>query len=294
MINFQNIENITILGVGLIGGSLGLALKQNNFPGTIIGLGRRLNTLEIALERSAVDAITLDFSEAIEKSDMIVISTPVEIITSIVQRVAQYTRDGCVITDVGSVKRTPVAMVENLLPDSLHFVGGHPMAGSEQAGVTAARADLFDGAMCILTPTEKTAPHALELVRALWESVGARITVMSPDEHDFLIAAASHLPHLTACMLAQTVGAIHNSAGAALDFTATGFRDTTRVASGSPDLWKGILLNNNDMLVPIIEQLIENLERVKRLLSEKNELELEAVLRQAKEIRDSVSVKRDA
>ena len=285
----DNFKNITILGVGLIGGSLGLALKKHKFSGTIMGLGRRLSTLEIALEKGAVDKITLDFAEAIESANIVVISTPVELIAPMAEQVVKHAKNGCIITDVGSVKRLPISIIESFLPKNLHFVGAHPMAGSEKSSVVAARADLFETALCILTPTEKTNPKSLKMIESLWRNVGANVTVMSPTEHDFLIAAASHLPHLTACLLAQTVGDIRNSAGSALDFTATGFSDTTRIASGSPEIWKGIFMQNADMLIPMVEKLMENLAAFKKILADKDESQLEKVLRQAKNIRDSVN-----
>jgi len=287
--NFKNIKNITILGVGLIGGSLGLALKKHNFSGNIMGLGRRLSTLEIALKKGAVDKITLDFAGAIEPADIVVISTPVELIAPMAEQVAKHAKDECIITDVGSVKRIPISIIESFLPEDLHFVGAHPMAGSEKSGAVAARADLFENAICILTPNEKTNPKAFEMIKSLWQTVGSNITIMSPAEHDFLIAAASHLPHLTACLLAQTVGDIRNSAGDALDFTATGFSDTTRIASGSPEMWKGIFMQNADMLIPMIEQLMANLEEFKKILADKDESQLEKILKKAKRIRDSTS-----
>ena len=287
--NFKRIQNITILGVGLIGGSLGLALKKHNFSGTIVGLGRRLSTLEIAKKKGAVDRITLDFAEAIESADIVVISTPVKLIAPMAKQVAKYARAGCIITDVGSVKRMPISIIESFLPENLHFVGGHPMAGTEKSGAVAAQADLFENALCILTPTERTNPKSLEMIESFWRTTRANITVMSPTEHDFLIAAASHLPHLTACLLAQTVGDIRNSAGNALDFTATGFSDTTRIASGSPEMWKGIFMQNADMLIPMIEQLMENLEAFKKILADKDESQLEKILGQAKRVRDSIN-----
>jgi len=280
------IQNITILGVGLIGGSLGLALKRIDFPAKLIGLGRRRSSLEIALEKGTVDEITTDFAEAIEPADVVVVCTPVESIPEMVERTCEYAKDGCVITDVGSVKRQIVTEVDRFLPEKLHFVGAHPMAGSEKSGATAAKSDLFEGAVCILTPTEKTTEKSVQLVRSLWESVGANTKIMSPTEHDSLIAAASHLPHLVACLLAKTVSECGNDVGKALDFTATGFKDTTRIASGSPEIWKSIFLQNGDMLIPIIEKFVENIEEFKRLLLNKDEEGIQRLLKLAKEIRD--------
>ncbi len=280
------IQNITILGVGLIGGSLGAALKRIDFPGTLIGLGRRRSSLEIALDKGIVDNITLDFAEAIEPADIVVVCTPVELIPEMVKRACEHAKDGCVITDVGSVKRQIVEEVDRFLPENLHFVGAHPMAGSEKSGPAAADPDLFKNADCILTPTKKTTEESVQLVRSLWESVGANTSIMSPTEHDFLIAAASHLPHLVACVLTETVNEFSNNKGKALDFTATGFKDTTRIASGSPEIWKNIFLQNGDMLIPIIDKFVENIEEFGRLLVNKDEESIQRALKRAKAIRD--------
>jgi len=287
--DITRVKNITILGVGLIGGSFGLALKRIDFPAKLIGLGRRRSSLEVALEKGTVDKITLNFAEAIENADIVLVCTTVETIPEMVKRICEHARNDCIITDVGSVKRQIVAEVDSFLPENLHFVGAHPMAGSEKRGATAARSDLFEGANCILTPTENTNKKALQLVSSLWESVGANIKIMSPDEHDFLIAAASHLPHLVACVLTKTVSEFGNDVGTALDFAATGFKDTTRIASGSPEIWKSILSQNSDMLIPMLEKFAENIEEFKRLLANKNVENIQGMLKNAKEIRDAVS-----
>jgi len=280
-------KRIAIIGVGLIGGSLGLALRRKGFDGVIEGYGRRRSTLEMALQIGAVDTIGLDFKEAGE-ADVVVICTPVEVIPDMVGKIAPSAKAGCVITDVGSVKRRVVERAEAILRSSnpsVPFVGGHPMAGSERSGVLAARADLFEEARCILTPTDSTPTSALDVVREMWEFVGARTLILSPLRHDQLIAAASHLPHISASALAETVGKM----GEALDLAATGFKDTTRVASGSPGIWKEILSQNADMIVPMIDALIEALVQYRRLLSSGDAEGLKRKLEIAKRIRESVN-----
>ena len=290
--DFSQIRNITILGVGLIGGSLGLALKAKGFRGELTGLGRRMETLDIALERGAVDSATTDFQTGIYDADIVVIGTPVNLIPEMVQRITEIRMSDArplLITDVGSIKDHIVEEIENFLAvPNLHFVGSHPMAGSEQASVVAARADLFDGAKCIVTPTNNTHPQALKLVTDLWQSVDTQVCYLSPTDHDLLIAGASHLPHLIASILTYTVGEISSDGVKALDFAATGFRDTTRIAAGSPQLWKAIFMQNARPLLPMIDSTIEHLVAFKTLLENQDDVEIERVLAHAKMLRDTL------
>ncbi|MCZ6680164.1 MAG: prephenate dehydrogenase/arogenate dehydrogenase family protein [Candidatus Poribacteria bacterium] len=293
--DFGQIRHITILGVGLIGGSIGLALKAKGFHGEITGLGRRMNTLEIALERRAIDQATTDFEVGIRQADLVVIGTPVDLIPAMAQRIAKVrASDGAplLITDVGSVKRQIVQQIEQLLAPPeyhrLHFIGSHPMAGSEKTSVAAARADLFEGAKCIVTPTDNTHPQAVRLITDLWKFVGAKLYHLSPTEHDTLIAGASHLPHLIASILTGAVGEIGVNSAKALDFAATGFRDTTRIAAGSPEIWTGIFMQNAYSLLPMIDALIENLATFKALLEDQDAAEIERVLTHSKILRDTL------
>ena len=290
--NFSQIRNITILGVGLIGGSLGLALKAKGFRGEITGLGRRMQTLDIALKRGAVDNTTTDFHAGIYDADLVVIGTPVDLIPRMVERIAEIRGSNVqplLITDVGSIKGQIVKEIENFLTATdLHFVGSHPMAGSEKTSVAAARPDLFDGAKCIVTPTDNTHPQVLKLITNLWQFVDTQVCHLSPTEHDLLIAGASHLPHLIASILTNTVGEIGNDTVKALDFAATGFRDTTRIAAGSPQLWRAIFIQNAHSLLPMINSTIENLVEFKTLLENQDDLEIERLLAHAKTLRDTL------
>jgi len=288
-LNFDEIENITIFGVGLIGGSLGLALKKYGFRGSITGLGRRMSTLEIALERQAVDQITTAPVKGLTKAQLVIIATPVDLIPISIQKFLDYVPKGCIFTDVGSVKGLIVSRVEEILTDSLYFVGAHPMAGSEKSGIKAARPNLFDGSTCIITPTESTDQDIYQVVKELWEIVGSNVKIMSPDEHDYIIGAASHLPHIIACVLTQTVAGTKNNQNNALDFTATGFRDTTRIAAGLPDIWRPILKDNSKSLIEMIDAFIDNLKIFKQSLIDCDEEKITKLLAEAKDIRDSLS-----
>lgn len=291
MEQIQQLRRITIWGVGLIGGSLGLALKKNGFQGQRVGLGRNIGRLENALEHDAVDVITTELAEGLRETDLVVLCTPVALVPMFVQQIlaAVDTRhQRIVLTDVGSTKSALVDMVEAQLQeqraDALSFIGGHPMAGSHETGVGAARATLFEKATCILTPTANTDADALALIKSLWEFVGAVPHLLSPKTHDLLVGAASHLPHLIASILTNTVANVETEEGKALDFTATGFRDSTRIAAGSPDLWTGIFTQNREVLLSLIDDIIENLTEFKTLLQTDNLAEVERVLLEAQVI----------
>ena len=291
MTQIQQLRRITIWGVGLIGGSLGLALKKNGFQGERVGLGRNIGRLENALACDAVDVVTTEIGEGIRGSDLVVICTPVELIPMLVQRIAESVdpqQHRMVLTDAGSTKSVLVRAVEEYLQThgsgAFSFIGGHPMAGSHETGVGAARETLFENAKCILTPTENSDPDALTLVKSLWEFVGAVPYLLSPETHDRLIGAASHLPHLIASILTNTVADVETDDGQALDFTATGFRDSTRIAAGSPDLWTGIFTQNGDVLLSLIDDIVANLIEFKTLLQTDNLVEIERMLVEAQTV----------
>lgn len=289
--DLRQIRRMTIWGVGLIGGSLGLALKANGFQGQRVGLGRNSARLEKALQHGAVDSVTTELTEGIRNSDLVVLCTPVELIPIFVASIAQVVdtqQSHIVITDVGSTKTVLVKAVEEYLKErdspAISFVGGHPMAGSHETGVSAARATLFENAKCILTPTANTDMDALQLIKNLWEFVGAVPYLLSPKTHDLLIGAASHLPHLIASVLTNSVATVETDSGKALDFAATGFRDTTRIAAGAPELWTGIFTQNADVLLFLIDSMIDNLVEFKTLLQTDNFAEIERVLFEAQVI----------
>ena len=286
----QQLRRITIWGVGLIGGSLGLALKKNGFQGQRVGLGRNIGRLEKALQSDAVDVVTTEMAEGLRGSDLVVLCTPVELVPVLVQHIIEVvgSQQSMVLTDVGSTKSVLVQTVEAQLREhgsnTISFVGGHPMAGSHETGVGAARATLFENATCLVTPTESTDSDSLQQVRSLWEFVGAVPHLLSPEIHDLLIGAASHLPHLIASLLTNTVANVETEHHKALDFTATGFRDSTRIAAGSPDLWTGIFSQNRDVLLSLIDDIVGNLSEFKTLLQTDNRVEIERVLLEAQVI----------
>jgi len=231
---------IAIIGVGLIGGSIGLAIKKRMVANEVVGVFRRQSTMRKALKRRAVDRGTLDIREGVKDADLIIIATPVSLIPDMASRAAKFAGENAVITDAGSTKAWIVDSVEKKFGKTAgpYFVGSHPMAGSEQGGVESATAGLLEGSPCIITKTGKTNRSALDKVARFWRALGASVKIMSPQAHDRSVSIVSHLPHIVAFGLAGATPAKE------LGCAAEGFRDTTRVASSDPELWADILTTN--------------------------------------------------
>jgi len=245
-------KDVAIVGVGLIGGSIGMRLVADGACRRVIGVGWRHTSLRLALDTKAIHEATLDAPSAAARSDLVIIATSVGLIPSMAERIMPACRPGTVVTDVGSIKGAIVRAVQKAARPDVEFVGAHPMAGSEKRGVAHAQADLFENALCILTPLEGKSTPATEKLRAFWGKLGARVTVMDPGEHDRLVATISHLPH---CVAAAVVASIPDDA---LKCTGQGFRDTTRIASGDADLWTDILIGNRDQVLASLRSFDES------------------------------------
>ncbi|MEI6971231.1 MAG: prephenate dehydrogenase/arogenate dehydrogenase family protein [bacterium] len=232
-------QRVTIMGLGLMGGSLGLALRKGRNPPFVCGYARRAETRKKALEMGAVDAVFASPQEAARGADIIVVCTPVLSMAPLAKEFAQVLSPGAVVTDVGSTKQFLISQMAAL---RVPFIGSHPIAGSENSGLKAARADLYRETVVILTPTDKTEDSAVAKLSALWQSVGAETITMPAGEHDSLIAATSHLPHLLAALLVRHVAEINSKM--APELCGSGFRDTTRIADGSPEMWHDIVATN--------------------------------------------------
>ncbi len=283
----ENINCIAIAGVGMIGGSVGLALKRAGFKGRIIGFGRKWSSLKHAIDAKVVDSIEMDISEVMKDADMLIIATPVDVIAELAKKAIKYAKKGCIITDVGSTKSKLVKEIESFIPDHIYFVGTHPMAGSHKTGVDYAYASLFERNLCIITPTESTNKDAMHIVSDMWQSLGAIIKLMSPEEHDFLISAASHLPHIVAYALVLVAFNVENQQGRAIDFASTGFADVTRIASSDPELWSGIFFQNSEMIISMIDKMNSELTEFRSILEFKDRSALLEKLIYIKQIRDS-------
>ena len=281
-------KKVAIIGVGLIGGSLGLALKKRTLAEEVIGIGHRQESLDKALRVGAVDRITLKLEEGVEEADLAVIATPVGLIPGMVRRISPALPPGAMITDVGSTKGNIVREIDGIIPEGISFVGGHPLAGSEKRGVEEARSDLFEKSVCVLTPGEKTPSRSLETIKSLWDRVGAKILVMKPEDHDFLIAATSHLPHLIAAALVNLVNDLKEEDKRTISLIAGGFRDTTRIAASSPELWRDICLSNRNNLTVMIDKFKGLLEEAKEHISREDGSFIKEDFARAKAFRDKI------
>ena len=259
-------QKISIIGVGLLGGSLGLAAKQRRLAKEIAGYVRRAASLKECEKAGAVDYATTDLLAAVSGADLVILCTPLAQMRAMVERLLPALKRGAIVTDVGSVKASVVRDLESLVKSAgAHFIGSHPMAGGEQAGVMAARADLFADAVCVVTPTKKSNPAARRKVEQFWAALDGRVLRMTPELHDVFVSRTSHLPHVTAAALASLVlNPAHP--GAQADLCATGFRDTTRIASGSPEMWRDIALANRKNLARELGAFVRGLQKFQRAL----------------------------
>lgn len=259
------VKTIALYGVGLVNGSLGLALRKRGFAGHIVGLGRREATLAAAADLGAIDSYAVEPRARVGEADLIVMGTPVDVTVEAIASLAEYSRADAVFSDVGSVKAKIVAECAARLP-AIRFVGAHPIAGSEQSGVAHARADLYAGSRCIVTTGPQADDAATCVVRALWESVGAEVHTTSPDAHDALLAASSHLPHVVATALTHVVYGSANGGQKACEYGGGGLRDTTRVALGAPEVWTPIAMANAGALASLAEGVAGELQELARNL----------------------------
>ncbi len=280
---------VTIVGVGLIGGSLGMILKRKSLADRVVGVGRRVENLKKAVELGAIDRYVVNSTEGVREADLVVLATPVDTYDRHLKEWGSCLKVGAIVTDVGSVKGRLVEHAESALPRGVHFVGVHPIAGKEQTGVVAATPQLFTGARCIVTPTATTDPAALDRVRALWRETGAEVLEMDPYEHDKILGAVSHLPHVAAFALINALIDLRNHIIPSLDLaghSGGGLRDTTRIAASSPEMWRDIFLWNRDNIVRWIEAYEQSLARLKQLIKLGDAGGIEKELERAKQERE--------
>jgi len=279
-------EKITLIGVGLLGGSIGLAIKKTKLAKRVFGYVRRPGSIEECEQAGAVHEATCDLARAVEGADLVILCTPLSQMFSLTEQMLPALKRDTIVTDVGSVKGSVVGQLEPLVAKrGACFVGSHPMAGAERMGVTAAQPDLFKDAICAITPTSRSLPRAVDTLKRFWKLLGARPLLMSPDEHDEFVSRSSHLVHVVAAELANYVlSPVHPKEQAML--CANGFRDTTRVASGSPEIWRDIALANQKNLSRVLGVFIEYLQEFQIALENGDAKAIQEFFEQAKQRRD--------
>jgi len=283
-----HIDKLAVVGVGLIGGSLALALKEAGAVGHVVGIGRGLPNLETALRLGVVDSYTLDLAEGVADADVIFLATPVQALGKVAEQAMPHLKAGAIITDGGSVKQAVIDAIEPYLRDDVHFVPGHPIAGTENSGAEAAFATLYRDRRCILTPTGKTASEALDRMQRMWQLVGSQVVIMDVEKHDRVLAAISHLPHMVAYALVNAVGSYDRYNENILEYSAGGFRDFTRIASSDPTMWRDIAMTNREALIEMMEQFETFFAELKEDVAIGSGERLFEFFRRSKESRDEI------
>lgn len=275
-------KQVAIVGVGLLGGSLALAVKQRRLGNQIVGIGRNQTKLDELVSRGLIDQGVTDVAEGVKSADLVIVCTPVETVAATVLEVLHSSPQGCLVTDVASTKQSIVEEVSQKQPAEAVFVGSHPMAGDHRSGAEHSRANLFDGRVVVVTPASQNNSADVDRVSDFWRSCGGRVKVMPPGEHDAAVAATSHLPHLVASVLAAS------TPSEVLDLAAAGWCDSTRIAAADPQLWRQIFSSNRLQVLAALDEFEKKLATAREALTEGDDKQLEQQLHEGKRNRDAV------
>jgi len=272
----KKVKRIAIIGVGLIGGSIGLDARRKRLAAEVVGVGHRRSSIQKALRLKAIDRGTLDPAKGVSGADIVILATPILRMPELARKMAPGLKKGCIVTDVGSTKLMITRKIERALPRGVYFVGGHPMAGSEKRGVDLARRDLFKNSICILTKTLGTNAGALNAVSRLWKALGAEIAVLSPKTHDRIVSEISHLPHMLAFTMMNSVDR------PSVSYASGSFRDTTRIASSDARIWRDIAVSNKDEIARSISKFKKHLSSLEGMIKKEKLTALEKIFEQAR------------
>jgi cyclohexadieny/prephenate dehydrogenase len=295
MSDTQMFERVAIIGIGLIGSSLARVLRRDELAGEIVACARRAETRDKALALGIADRATEDAAEAVAGADLVVLATPLSAYAGIAATIAPALRPGAIVTDVGSVKQVVIRDVLPQLPAGVRLVPGHPVAGTEHSGPESGFAELFVDRWCILTPPPATDPAAVATITALWQKAGMRVVVMEAEHHDKVLAVTSHLPHLIAYTIVGTATDLEETLKSeVIKFSASGFRDFTRIAASDPVMWRDIFLNNREAVLEILQRFSEDLSALQRAIRWGEGDKLEELFTRTRAIRRSIIEARQA
>ncbi len=282
-------ETVALIGLGLIGSSLARVMKREGLARKIIGCARSEENRALACKLGFVDRVEADAAKAVEGADLVVICTPIGAYRTVVETIAPHLKKGAILSDVGSVKEAVLRDLSALVPTGVHFVPAHPVAGTEHSGPEAGFDTLFEGRWCVLTPAEGTASEAVARVAELWRRAGSQVEIMDAAHHDKVMAITSHLPHLIAYTIVGTATDLESSERAeVVKFSASGFRDFTRIAASDPVMWRDIFLNNQDAVLEMLGRFTEDLTALQRAIRWGDGEALEELFTRAQAIRRSI------
>ena len=260
-------ERIALIGVGLIGSSIALGVRREGLAKTIAATARSAQTRKIVAQKGLADVVSASAAEAVAGADLVILCTPLGAYRGLMEEIAPHLDTGAILSDVGSVKQAVVRDVGPLVPEGVHFIPGHPVAGTEQSGPEAGFAELFHDRWCILTPPPGTDPAALETLSAFWSGLGSRVETMDPRHHDLVLGITSHLPHLIAYNIVGTASDLEEvTQGEVIKYSAGGFRDFTRIAASDPIMWRDVFLNNREAVLEVLGRFTEDLAVLQRAI----------------------------
>ena len=282
-------QRVALVGIGLIGSSIAHAVREHGLAEHIAITTRSETTLVRAKELNLGDSYHADAKDAVENADIVVISVPLSACRAVAIEIADGLKPGAIVTDVSSCKASVIADMGPHIPDGVHFVPGHPIAGTEHSGPDAGFANLFNGRWCILTPPKNTNQNAVEKISDLWKKMGSMVEVMEPEHHDQVLAITSHLPHLIAYSIVDTATNLQDDLKQeVIKFSASGFRDFTRIAASDPVMWRDVFMKNRDAVLEVLGQFSEDLAALQRAIRRGEADKLEEVFTRTREIRRSV------
>lgn len=282
-------ERVAFIGIGLIGSSMALSMRRYGLAGSTVACARRAKTRKTALKLGIVDEVVADPVKAVLEADLVVIATPLSAYQALAEKIAPHLKPGAIITDVGSVKCEAIRAIAPHVPKGVHFVPGHPVAGTEHSGPEAGFASLFDGRWCILTPLPKTPKRVVSKLSSLWRKIGAKVEVMEPEHHDMVLAITSHLPHLIAYTIVGTATDLGDDLKKeVVKYSASGFRDFTRIAASDPIMWRDIFLSNRDAVLDILQRFTEDLTALQRAIRKGDSKALEDLFARTRKVRRGI------
>jgi len=282
-------RKLALIGIGLIGSSIALAARRQGLVETIAIASRRAETLAEAEALALGDIYTLDAAEAVKDADLVILCTPVGAYEAVMKAIAPALMPGAILSDVGSVKRHVIKVVAPFVPEGVHFIPGHPLAGTEHSGPSAGFAELFAKRWCVLTPDADADQAAVERLAAFWQALGSNVETMDADHHDMVLAITSHVPHLVAYNIVGTVADLEQATQSeVIKFSASGFRDFTRIAASDPVMWRDVFLTNRDAVLEMLGRFLEDLSMLQRAVRVGDGPALEALFTRTRTIRRSI------
>jgi len=289
MDKFFTFNRVTFIGFGLINSSLARVFKSKSLAKEICAYSRRKQTLLKIKDLNIADYIYDDIKQSVKNSDLIILGVPVGVMSSLVQEFASSLKSGAIITDVGSIKKGLIDSISPVLPKGVHFVPGHPIAGTENSGPDSGFEELFNGRWCILTPTKNTSKDAIKKVDYIWQQAGMKVTIMDAEYHDRVLAITSHIPHLVAYSIVGTVTELEDQLKTeVIKYSAGGFRDFTRIAASDPVMWRDVFLNNSGAVLEMLGRFIEDLTALQKSIRWKDGDALEKLFSKTRDIRKGI------